>query len=640
MGFLGKFTLIVALFVGGGNAAWAQKGLPYSYDLESNDLNTEGWDSYNLYNGGSSYNVSQRYNSSSYAHNSSYSFRFYGASNTTQYLISPELETSTTGITFSFYCYAPATSLAQTRTFSVGYSTTATYNSFSNYIDYSITFEKSSTAEWKLITINIDATDAKYVAIKYTLSSTTYFDDFNFVKQTSNKPPKNFILESFEATSATFSWIAGNNETTWQFDYSTDSDFTPGSGINGTSVSITSNPSYTLSGLTTGTTYFASIRADYGNGNYSEWTDKVEFTPRAELETTINDGTGTSSYIPLYGSGANSTLNASQFILPSSQLSSISGRQITKIVFHTTSSYANKDWGVAKWEVYMNEVSTTSFTSTSFMSFGTKVRNSATLSVNNQELSITLDVPYNYSGGNLLIGFKTQTAGTSTWCTFNGISASSGTNNGLYGTSSLSYQSFYPKMTITTIPITTDPVQLGSNGFTTFASPRPLDLANLPEGLKAYKAAVNGDKVRFTEINQAVPANTGILLAGAAGETYSIPVADNGTAVENNDFFVNSTGGTFAAESGYTYYGLIKDSDPLTFGIFDPTSVAIPTNKAYLKVSSSVNSRLMCVFNDATAISEASTAAADATVFDLQGRRVAQPTKGLYIVNGKKVIIK
>jgi hypothetical protein len=26
--------------------------------------------------------------------------------------------------------------------------------------------------------------------------------------------------------------------------------------------------------------------------------------------------------------------------------------------------------------------------------------------------------------------------------------------------------------------------------------------------------------------------------------------------------------------------------------------------------------------------------------FDLQGRKVAQPTKGLYIVNGKKVIIK
>ena len=30
----------------------------------------------------------------------------------------------------------------------------------------------------------------------------------------------------------------------------------------------------------------------------------------------------------------------------------------------------------------------------------------------------------------------------------------------------------------------------------------------------------------------------------------------------------------------------------------------------------------------------------NSVVYDLQGRRVAQPTKGLYIVNGKKVVIK
>jgi hypothetical protein len=31
---------------------------------------------------------------------------------------------------------------------------------------------------------------------------------------------------------------------------------------------------------------------------------------------------------------------------------------------------------------------------------------------------------------------------------------------------------------------------------------------------------------------------------------------------------------------------------------------------------------------------------ANGQFFDLQGRKVAQPTKGLYIVNGKKVVIK
>ena len=41
-----------------------------------------------------------------------------------------------------------------------------------------------------------------------------------------------------------------------------------------------------------------------------------------------------------------------------------------------------------------------------------------------------------------------------------------------------------------------------------------------------------------------------------------------------------------------------------------------------------------------TAINSVRTQDGAATVFDLQGRRVAQPAKGLYIVDGKKMILK
>ena len=194
------------------------------------------------------------------------------------------------------------------------------------------------------------------------------------------------------------------------------------------------------------------------------------------------------------------------------------------------------------------------------------------------------------------------------------------------------------------------PVTLGDNGYTTFASPRPLDLSALPEGLKAYKAAVDleNDKVKFTEINQAVSANTGMLLEGEAGETYDIPVADSGTAPEGNEFLVNSTGGTFTADAGYTYYGMIKNSDPLTFGVFAPATVAIPSNKAYLKVAdvSGEARQLVCVFGDDESETTAIRSVGVQTnrngrqYFDLQGRRVANPTKGVYIVDGKKLIVK
>jgi hypothetical protein len=136
---------------------------------------------------------------------------------------------------------------------------------------------------------------------------------------------------------------------------------------------------------------------------------------------------------------------------------------------------------------------------------------------------------------------------------------------------------------------------LGSNGYSTFASPYPLDLTNLPDGLTAYKAAVDGSTVTFTELDQAVPAYTGILLKGDESASYDIPVAGAGTIVSDNAFCVNEAGTTFSPESGYNYFGLKKNT--LTFGLFDPSAVAIPANKAYLKVSEGAGARLDISFD-------------------------------------------
>ena len=136
---------------------------------------------------------------------------------------------------------------------------------------------------------------------------------------------------------------------------------------------------------------------------------------------------------------------------------------------------------------------------------------------------------------------------------------------------------------------------LGSNGYSTFASPYPLDLTNLPDGLTAYKAAVDGSTVTFTELDQAVPAYTGILLKGDESASYDIPVAGAGTIVSDNAFCVNEAGTTFSPESGYNYFGLKKNT--LTFGLFNPSAVAIPADKAYLKVSEGAGARLDISFD-------------------------------------------
>lgn len=188
---------------------------------------------------------------------------------------------------------------------------------------------------------------------------------------------------------------------------------------------------------------------------------------------------------------------------------------------------------------------------------------------------------------------------------------------------------------------------LGTNGYATFASSYPLDLttANMPEGLTVYKASVSGTTVTFTELNQTVPANTGILLQGGAGETYNIPVVTSGTEVTENAFLVNTDGTTFAGDNNYYYFGLLKNT--LTFGTFDPSGVAIPASKAYLKVLKSsldAGARLNISFADdeTTGIADVRGKMSDVRggYYNLRGQRVDQPQKGLYIVNGKKVVIK
>ena len=193
-------------------------------------------------------------------------------------------------------------------------------------------------------------------------------------------------------------------------------------------------------------------------------------------------------------------------------------------------------------------------------------------------------------------------------------------------------------------------VTTGANGYTTFASTYPLDLANLPSGLTAYKASVAGTTVSFTEADEAVAANTGLLLKGENATNYSIPVAATGSDISaTNAFLVNTSAATIASNETTYYFAMKKASsasDALTFGKI--TSVVVPATKAYLAVPKAnfdaPGARLDFVFSDSDATGISAVEDAQRTtlneVYDLQGRRVAQPTKGLYIVNGKKVLVK
>ena len=69
----------------------------------------------------------------------------------------------------------------------------------------------------------------------------------------------------------------------------------------------------------------------------------------------------------------------------------------------------------------------------------------------------------------------------------------------------------------------------------------------------------------------------------------------------------------------------------------------MPAGKAYLPIAKNVapaGSKLSLVFEDATGINQYQNIQADGIFYDLQGRRVGNPQKGIYVRNGKKVVIK
>jgi len=182
-----------------------------------------------------------------------------------------------------------------------------------------------------------------------------------------------------------------------------------------------------------------------------------------------------------------------------------------------------------------------------------------------------------------------------------------------------------------------------SAGWATLYTAYALDFSGV-EGLEAYTATCSESTVTLTQV-QNVPAETGVVLKGAVG-TYSIPVIASSTT-DKGDLLGSTTAATaYNAYDGYTLYMLNKVDGKAQF--VPVTSGEIAAGKAFLKVAGGNSSQarsLNVVFaGEATSIDEMSVkgeAFATAPVYDLQGRRInGSAQKGLYIVNGKKVIIK
>ena len=193
-------------------------------------------------------------------------------------------------------------------------------------------------------------------------------------------------------------------------------------------------------------------------------------------------------------------------------------------------------------------------------------------------------------------------------------------------------------------------VTISNYKYATYRTTEKLDFTGT--GVSAYTAAIDESNVKLTKIGDGI-VNTGlgVVLYSETAGTYDIPVTTVDASVTSTGLSISD--GTSATKANMTYV-LGKKNNVVGFYRWVGTA-SLPAGRVYLNGSntgssgsSSARDYLEFMFDDegTTGVDGVVKRAEikDKSYYDLQGRRVAhgqQPTaKGLYIVNGKKVVVK
>lgn len=176
-------------------------------------------------------------------------------------------------------------------------------------------------------------------------------------------------------------------------------------------------------------------------------------------------------------------------------------------------------------------------------------------------------------------------------------------------------------------------VEVGDAGYSTFSANKAVKM----RGVTAYGAKYSGGNIVLTPVTE-VPAGAGVIIE-AAKDNYKVPVIESAAPIASvNDLQVSD--GSITG-NGSTRYALGKKGGVVGF-VKVASGQTIPAGKAYMTIPAGARDFIGFGDDDDTTGINAveQEGKAGNQCFNLAGQRVAQPTKGLYIVNGKKVIIK
>lgn len=185
----------------------------------------------------------------------------------------------------------------------------------------------------------------------------------------------------------------------------------------------------------------------------------------------------------------------------------------------------------------------------------------------------------------------------------------------------------------------TETVSVSDAGYATYATTNNIVVPKSND-VEVMTVKVNDDNSTITlnkvEAGTVIPANTGILVKADQGDYNFVVTSDEGKDLENNSLVAAKEA---VPSDGSTYFALTKIGDKVGFAVVN-NGVKIPAGKAYLKVPAATTAKFFGLDGEATGINSVKTAKADGAYYTLEGVKTTKPVKGLYIHNGKKIVVK
>jgi len=159
------------------------------------------------------------------------------------------------------------------------------------------------------------------------------------------------------------------------------------------------------------------------------------------------------------------------------------------------------------------------------------------------------------------------------------------------------------------------------------------------------------NKLVYETIGSTVPKGVAVMLTSTnkRAASYTLNPTSSSATYAGTNLLHGNDAATTTAGNGYHYklsYGKSGSLQSNVFGWYwgaqNGGSFQIDGHKAWLVLPTSANTRSFTIDGESTGITLVENGGGDeAAYYDLQGRRISRPTtKGVYIVNGKKVTIK